>query len=120
MSLLSADRDLTRDSYYAATAPRETSYPALQGSRDCDVAIVGGGLAGLSAAIELALRGHEVTLVEAHEVGFGASGRNGGQAIHGLACDVEVIEAQLGAQAARQVWAMSIEAAVEAEAVAAH
>lgn len=110
MSLLSADRGLTRDSYYAASAPREASYAALQGSRDCDVAIVGGGLAGLSAAIELALRGHEVTLLEAREVGFGASGRNGGQAIHGLACDVQVIEAQLGVAAARQVWAMSIEA----------
>jgi len=64
----------------------------------------------LSAAIELALRGHEVTLLEAREVGFGASGRNGGQAIHGLACDVAVIEGQLGAKAAKQVWAMSIEA----------
>lgn len=110
MSLLSADRELTRHSYYAATSPRECEYPALQGSRDCDVVVVGGGLAGLSAALELAQRGHEVTLLEAREIGFGASGRNGGQAIHGFACELEVIEQQLGPAEARKAWAMSVEA----------
>jgi gamma-glutamylputrescine oxidase len=109
MGLLDADRDLTRRSYYAATCAREQVYLPLQGDRDCDVAIVGGGLAGLSAAIELAQRGYEVALLEAREVGFGASGRNGGQAIHGLACDPELIEQQLGLEAARRVWDMSIE-----------
>jgi gamma-glutamylputrescine oxidase len=82
----------------------------LQGDRECDVAIVGGGLAGLSAAVELAQRGHAVTLLEAREVGFGASGRNGGQAIHGLACEPSLIEQQLGLDEARRVWDMSIEA----------
>jgi len=110
MDLLSADRDLTRHSYYAATSAREQEYPLLQGEMDCDVAIVGGGLAGLSAAVELAQRGYSVTLLEAREVGFGASGRNGGQAIHGLACDASLIERQLGLDEARRVWAMSIEA----------
>ena len=51
------------------------------------MAVVGGGLAGLSAALELAERGFSVVLLEAREIGWGASGRNGGQAIHGLACD---------------------------------
>ena len=88
-----ADRDLTRNSYYAATAPRAQRFPPLQGDAcECDVAIVGGGLAGLSAAIELAERGFSVVLLEAREVGSGASGRNGGQAIHGLACDQDEIE----------------------------
>ncbi len=110
MHLLSVDRELTRHSYYADTATRAARYPALQGDADCDVAIVGGGLAGLSAAIELADRGFSVRLLEAREVGFGASGRNGGQAIHGLACDQAEIEQQLGLDAARRVFGMSIEA----------
>ena len=110
MDLLSADRELTRNSYYAATAVRERAFPPLQGSHSCDVAVVGGGLAGLSAALELAERGFSVTLLEAQQLGWGASGRNGGQAIHGLACDPETIEQQLGLDEARRVWAMSIEA----------
>jgi gamma-glutamylputrescine oxidase len=110
MDLLSADRELTRNSYYAATAERQHSYPLLQGQRSCDVAVVGGGLAGLSAALELAQRGFAVTLLEARQVGWGASGRNGGQAIHGLACDQSRIEQQLGLDEAKRVWAMSIEA----------
>jgi gamma-glutamylputrescine oxidase len=110
MTFLSADRELTRHSYYAATAVREARYPALEGDAHCDVAIVGGGLAGLSAAIELAGRGFAVRVLEAREVGFGASGRNGGQAIHGLACDIGTIESQLGRDEAKRVFGMSIEA----------
>lgn len=110
MDLLSADRELTRNSYYAATAARRQAYPALQGSAVCDVAVVGGGLAGVSAALELAQRGFSVALLEARQIGWGASGRNGGQAIHGLACDQGTIEAQLGLEEARRIWTMSIEA----------
>jgi gamma-glutamylputrescine oxidase len=110
MSLLSAERELTRNSYYAATAPRERHFPTLQGDVACDVAIVGAGFAGLSAAIELADRGFSVTVLEAREVGWGASGRNGGQVIPGLACEQSVIEAQLGLPASRQVWEMTLEA----------
>ena len=110
MHFLSVDRELTRHSYYAETAVRAARHPALQGDADCDVAIVGGGLAGLSAAIELADRGFSVRLLEAREVGFGASGRNGGQAIHGLACDQGEIESQLGLDEARRIFGMSIEA----------
>lgn len=110
MSLLSIDRDLARDSYYAATARRGPGFPAFTGTAECDVAVVGGGLAGLSAALELAGKGFKTVLLEAKEVGWGASGRNGGQAIHGLACDQEAVEAQLGLDDARRVWAMSLEA----------
>ena len=56
MHFLSADQELTRHSYYVESALREVCYPALQEDAVCDVAIVGGGLAGLSAAIELADR----------------------------------------------------------------
>lgn len=110
MHFLSADLELTRHSYYATTAVRAVNHPPLQGDVSCDVAIVGGGLAGLSAAIELAERGFCVRVLEARQVGFGASGRNGGQAIHGLACDQDVIEAQVGLDSAKQVFAMTMEA----------
>ena len=110
MSLLSTDQQLTKNSYYAATAQRDRSFSSLQSNLDCDVAVVGGGLAGLSAAIELADRGYSVVLLEAHQVGWGASGRNGGQVIAGLACDQAVIEAQLGLEASRQTWNMTLEA----------
>jgi gamma-glutamylputrescine oxidase len=111
MPLLDTDRDLTRHSYYAATAPRTQAFAPLLGDAGaCDVAVVGGGLAGLSAAIELRERGFEVALLEAETVGWGASGRNGGQAIHGLACAPATIEAQLGRDEARRIFGMSIEA----------
>jgi gamma-glutamylputrescine oxidase len=110
MALLDIDRELTRNSYYAATAPRPQPHPRLEGTLDVDAAVVGGGLAGLSAALELAERGFKVALLEARHVGWGASGRNGGQVIHGLACDMDVIERQLGLAAARRVWDMTIEA----------
>jgi gamma-glutamylputrescine oxidase len=110
MSLLGTDRELTKNSYYAATAAREQSFAALESNIECDVAVVGAGLAGLSAAIELADRGYSVAVLEARQVGWGASGRNGGQAIAGLACDQSVIEAQLGREASRQVWDMTLEA----------
>ncbi len=104
------DAELARDSYYAATAPAGPSCPPLQGDESADVAIVGGGLAGLSAALDLAERGRRVVLLEAQTLGHAASGRNGGQAIHGLGCEQDVIEAQLGLDDARRVWHLSIEA----------
>lgn len=110
MSLFKTDQALTRNSYYVATAPRLQRHAALQDDVTADVAVVGGGLAGLSAALELAQRGYSVVLLEAREVGWGASGRNGGQVIAGLASDISVIEEQLGASAARRVWDMTVEA----------
>src|SRR4249920_1839407 len=110
MTLLSADQQLTKHSYYVASAPRGAGHAALESALDCDVAVVGGGLAGLSAAIELAQRGYSVVVLEAQQVGWGASGRNGGQVIAGLACDQSVIEQQLGSTASRAVWDMTMEA----------
>ncbi len=108
--MLASEDHLTRNSYYAATAPRAARHPALAANAGCDVCIVGGGYAGLSAAIELRRAGMDVVLLEGMHVGWGASGRNGGQVLPGLACDMSKIRRQLGETAARTVWDMSLEA----------
>jgi gamma-glutamylputrescine oxidase len=90
--------------------PDEPVHPPLQGDSACDVGVVGGGIAGLSAALHLAERGFRVTLLEAERLGWGASGRSGAQAIFGVAAGQDKLEALLGAADARRVWDMSIEA----------
>ena len=108
--MLANDLKLTQNSYYAASANEQPQYPKLEGDIEVDVCVVGGGFAGLSSAIELADKGYKVAVLEANHIGFGASGRNGGQIIAGLACEIEVIESALGFEAAKQVWNMTLEA----------
>ncbi|HBP13974.1 MAG TPA: FAD-dependent oxidoreductase [Gammaproteobacteria bacterium] len=71
-------------SYYAATRTDRTAYPPLDGEEETEVCIVGGGFTGVACALTLIERGHRVTLLEQHRISWGASGRNGGQLIHGL------------------------------------
>lgn len=97
-------------SYYAASARPTPAYPALAGAVDCDVCVVGGGIAGCSAALHLAERGYSVVLLEARQIGWGASGRSGGQAIHGVASGQHKLIRLIGPGPARQVWDMSVEA----------
>jgi NADPH-dependent 2,4-dienoyl-CoA reductase/sulfur reductase-like enzyme len=66
---------------WAATAPPAPPTPALEGAAEADVCVVGGGYAGLSTALHLAERGVRTIVLEAHEPGWGGSGRNGGQVI---------------------------------------
>jgi gamma-glutamylputrescine oxidase len=105
--LLNIDNKLT-DSYYEATVTRPAVSAALAANINADVCVVGGGLAGLSAALELAQRGYSVALLEANVVGWGASGRNGGQALVGYAAD-DAIEAQFSADDARRAWQLTVE-----------
>lgn len=96
------------NSYYAATANRNTDYPALAGTLRADVAIVGAGFTGLNAAIELAIKGYAVVVLESHRVGWGCSGRNGGQVIAGIAAQKR-LRRQLGEEGARLARAMGVE-----------
>ena len=98
------------DSWYAATANAHRSFPPLRGEVRADVCVVGGGYTGLSAALHLAERGYEVALLEAARVGWGASGRNGGQVGSGQRRDILEIEARYGSARARALWDLAEEA----------
>jgi gamma-glutamylputrescine oxidase len=98
------------DSWYTASAHGLDPFPGIDGDTKADVAIVGGGYTGLSAALHLAERGIDVVLLEANRVGWGASGRNGGQIHSGQRRDVEWLEANLGVEHAKRLWALGEEA----------
>jgi gamma-glutamylputrescine oxidase len=96
-------------SYYAASAHTAPDRPELEGSVECDVCVVGSGIAGCSTALHLAERGYRVVLLEEYRVGWGASGRSGAQAIHGVASGQTKLERLIGTDAARTVWEVSVE-----------
>lgn len=95
-------------SWYAATRTNATDYPALRGEHRCDVAVVGAGFSGVSASLFLAERGYDVALIEANRVGWGASGRNGGQLIAGFT-DAARFGKKFGPAAATMVRQMGLE-----------
>ena len=97
------------DSWYAASTPPQPPRPALQGDVDTDICVIGGGIAGCSTALHLAERGYRVVLLEAHRVGWGASGRSGAQAIPGIACGQHKLQALVGDADARRIWDISVE-----------
>jgi gamma-glutamylputrescine oxidase len=108
--LLKKELGLIENSYYEASVARPQPSLPLAERIGCDVCVVGGGYAGLSAALELAERGYSVTLLEAQRIGWGASGRNGGQAIVGFGYAGEcAIEKQLPREDAKRAWDVSVE-----------
>jgi gamma-glutamylputrescine oxidase len=96
-------------SWYAASAPDFPAQPVLQGAHSADVCILGAGITGLSTAIELAEAGYRVIVLEAQRVGWGASGRSGGQAIFGFGCDQGKITQAVGLETSRRLFDWSIE-----------
>jgi gamma-glutamylputrescine oxidase len=108
--LLQKELGVVEDSYYEATVRRPPAQPALAEHVRADACVVGGGYAGTSAALELAERGFQVVLLEAQRIGWGASGRNGGQVIAGFGSEGEqAIERQFPREDARRAWDLSVE-----------
>ncbi|MCI0150595.1 FAD-binding oxidoreductase [Paraburkholderia sediminicola] len=98
-------------SYYAATANDSARRPPLLGAISADVCVIGGGLTGISTALNLAERGYSVVVLEASKIGWGASGRNGGQLIGGFACGVETFAQYMPREDVQRVWKMGHESA---------
>lgn len=97
------------DSYYAQTAPNNQSFAPLDRAHKADVCVIGGGLAGLSTALELLRHGKSVVLLEANQIGWGASGRNGGFVSDGYALGIDAIEQKLGFDHAKSLYDISVE-----------
>lgn len=97
-------------SWYEATLGSRPAYPALDGDRMADVAIVGGGFTGLSAAAHLAAAGMKVVLIDACRFGDGASGRNGGQLGTGQRAWPEELEPEIGYERSRALFDLAEEA----------
>lgn len=94
-------------SYYTASVIEESAYPTLEGEYHVDVAIVGGGFTGVASAVELAERGYNVAIIEANKIGWGASGRNGGQitgSLSGQGAMAKQMRRTLGQDTAEFVW----------------
>lgn len=101
-------------SYYAASAPAGTNAGSatrapLQGEQRADIGVIGGGIAGLSTALHLARRGYRVAVLEAREVGYGASGRSGGQTLFGLAAGQDRLISLVGRDAAHRLFDLTVE-----------
>lgn len=111
MDLLTANDRMGEypDSYYASVATPLGRFEPARGSVRCDVCVVGGGFTGLSTALHLAERGYDVRLVEAQRVGFGASGRNGGQVGQGQRVEQDDLEAMVGLDHARRLWEIGMQ-----------
>lgn len=99
------------DSYYAASMGTKTDYPKLSEHIHTEVCVVGGGYSGLATAIALREKGYEVVLLEAANIGFGASGRNGGQLVNSFSRDIDHIEKHYGTDTANALGSMAFEGA---------
>jgi gamma-glutamylputrescine oxidase len=104
-------------SYYAAGVAQGVVATSLQGAHACDVCIIGGGFTGCAAALHLARRGVNVKLLEQSRIGWGASGRNGGQVHVGLRRDQDWLEGKLGTSDAHKLWELALAARAHLDAL---
>ncbi len=98
-------------SWYAASANDKRARVALTGNITADVCIIGAGFTGISAALQLAENGFSVVVLEGERIGFGASGRNGGQIVNGYSRDLDTIARRYGPAKAKALGAISLEGA---------
>jgi len=96
------------DSWYSATATTLPVQPPAEGQLRCDVCVVGGGYTGVSTALHLAGKGYKVILLEANRIGWGASGRNGGQVGTGMRMDQDDLEVRFGVPRAHELWSLAL------------
>ena len=99
------------DSYYTQTLSTTGHHPGLNGTRETQVCVVGGGLAGLSSALGLGEKGIDTVLVETNRVGWGASGRNGGFVGPGFSLSEEKLIERVGLEDAKSLYRLSREGA---------
>jgi len=104
-------------SYYAASVAHAVAATALEGAHSCDVCIIGGGFTGCAAALHLARRGLSVKLLEQSRLGWGASGRNGGQVHVGLRRNQNWLEGKVGAADAHKLWELALDARAHLDAL---
>jgi len=102
--------DNEKISFYRSSVEDLNSQDQLTSDIDVDICIIGGGLTGISSAINLSKKGYSVILCEARKIGWGASGRNGGQLGIGMRKDQFTIEKKLGLRHAKELWSLGLEA----------
>lgn len=98
------------NSYYLASLNHQQTYPILTDAINADVCIIGAGFTGIASAIELIERGYKVVVLETHDIGWGASGRNGGQLIRGIGHELDDFKNSIGQQGIDAISSMGIEA----------
>src|SRR5262245_59878874 len=101
---MSKDAVMAQQNVWAETAAPAAHYPQLAEPVGADVAVLGAGYCGLAAALHLAQAGAQVVVIDAHQPGWGASGRNGGQVIPGFKYDPDELEAMFGSERGGRIW----------------